>query len=414
MRRRAACLMTLLGLLASAAPAWAGVCSLDDRPGATLLLPYFEVDLASPAGRTTLFTINNAAAEPVLVNVVLWTDMGVPTLNFPVYLTGYDVQTVNLRDLFDGRVPQTASDAQDPQDAISPQGMLSQDIGFPSCDGLLPPLAQLPDWLLAHLRLVHTGNVSPIWRMCAGQYLNDDVARGYVTMDTASRCAFLFPSDPGYFGPGGLATSQNVLWGDFFYVDPANAFAQGENLIRLQADPVALAGKRTFYGRYVNGSGADGREPLPSIWAVRYLSAGTFSGGTDLVAWRDSGRVNKPFPCHQPPTPLVLKEYVPFDEEENPFVPVPLPIDPPLPLPPLDYLPAEANRFTVGQEHLRTPFDFGWIYVDLGLFPSGIFDPSQGWVGVVMKANGRFSAGLGATPLASGCRPEDRPFPRPE
>ena len=37
-----------------------------NRPGATLLLPYFEVDLDHPAGVTTLFSINNASATAVL------------------------------------------------------------------------------------------------------------------------------------------------------------------------------------------------------------------------------------------------------------------------------------------------------------------------------------------------------------
>ncbi|HEX9940471.1 MAG TPA: hypothetical protein VGG03_00530, partial [Thermoanaerobaculia bacterium] len=185
---------------------------------------------------------------------------------------------------------------------------------------------------------------------------------------------------------------------------------------RLQADPVALAGKRTFYGRYVNGSGADGREPLPPVWALRYVSAGTFSGGTDVVAWRDSGRINQPFTCNRPPSwyPLALQDYAAFDEEENPFIPPTLPILPP-PLPAFTHLAAEANRFPVGQEARSTPFDFGWIYLDFGGVSAAgtMVDVSQGWVGVVMKAEKRFSVGVGATPLASGCRPEDRPFPRP-
>ena len=54
--------LTLLLAVSATPAAWAGSCSLDDRPGATLLLPYFEVDLDDPLGRTTLFSVNNAAA----------------------------------------------------------------------------------------------------------------------------------------------------------------------------------------------------------------------------------------------------------------------------------------------------------------------------------------------------------------
>ena len=77
MRRRLACCLTVLALLASAAPVFADACSLENLPAATLLLPYFEVDLDNPAGLTTLFSINNASATAALANVVVWTDLGV-------------------------------------------------------------------------------------------------------------------------------------------------------------------------------------------------------------------------------------------------------------------------------------------------------------------------------------------------
>ena len=97
-------------LLALLAPASSSAldCSIDHRPAATLLLPYFEVDPSDPSGMTTLFSVNNSGAAAVLANVELWTDLGVPTLTFQVYLTGYDVQTINLRDIFNGFLPRTA------------------------------------------------------------------------------------------------------------------------------------------------------------------------------------------------------------------------------------------------------------------------------------------------------------------
>lgn len=51
-------------------PATAELCSIDAVPAATLLLPYFEVDLDSSDGVTTLFSINNAEAAPALAHVV--------------------------------------------------------------------------------------------------------------------------------------------------------------------------------------------------------------------------------------------------------------------------------------------------------------------------------------------------------
>ena len=66
----------------AAAPARADACTLDNVPAATLLLPYFEVDPDESRRPTTLFSINNASARAALAHVVLWTDLGVPTLSF--------------------------------------------------------------------------------------------------------------------------------------------------------------------------------------------------------------------------------------------------------------------------------------------------------------------------------------------
>src|SRR4051812_12596807 len=130
--RKSAIFLLLAGLLASV-PAWAVICTVDDVPAATLLLPYFEVNLDDMWGVDTVFSVNNASATAVLAHVVVWSDLSVPVLDFNIYLTGYDVQTINLRDVLHGTLPRTASDIQDPTDTISPQGAFSQDISFASC-----------------------------------------------------------------------------------------------------------------------------------------------------------------------------------------------------------------------------------------------------------------------------------------
>src|SRR5436305_10978415 len=125
--------VSISAAVAPMSPAAAKTCALDVVPAATLLLPYFEVDLASPGGETTLISIDNASDQGVLAHVVLWTDWGVPTLAFDLYLTGYDVQTLNLRDLFSGTLPRTGP-------AISPVGALSLVTGdFPGCGATTGP-----------------------------------------------------------------------------------------------------------------------------------------------------------------------------------------------------------------------------------------------------------------------------------
>ncbi len=92
------------------APVQADMCTIDNVPAATLLLPYFEVSPVQGAV-TTLFSLNNASATAALAHITLWTDWSLPTVDFDVYLTGYDVVTVNLYDLiWLGNIPITADD----------------------------------------------------------------------------------------------------------------------------------------------------------------------------------------------------------------------------------------------------------------------------------------------------------------
>src|SRR5688572_22927392 len=76
-------------------------CDVSLMPAATLLLPYFEVDLQSntASALTTLFTVVNTTSTPQIAKVTLWTDWAYPVIDFPIYLTGYDVQAINLRDV---------------------------------------------------------------------------------------------------------------------------------------------------------------------------------------------------------------------------------------------------------------------------------------------------------------------------
>ena len=113
--------------MALALPTPAAICNLDVSPAATLLLPYFEVDLNDPNSITTLVSVNNASNAGVLAHVTVWSDLSVPVLTFNIYLTGYDIQTLNLRDMMTtGILPQTAPAGQDPNDTISPKGPKSR------------------------------------------------------------------------------------------------------------------------------------------------------------------------------------------------------------------------------------------------------------------------------------------------
>ena len=413
MKKTTLCL-ALLGLLALGGQAHALICTIDDVPAATLLLPYFEVDLSGPNGVTTLFSINNASATAVLAHVVVWSDLSVPVLDFNVYLTGYDVQTVNVRDILAGNLPQTASAGQDPGDKISPKGSFSQDINFASCSGQLP-IQQAPADLTASWRAALTGAFANHLGGCAGLAHGDNTARGYITVDTVNNCTLRFPGDPGYFGPGGTGdvTNQNVLWGDYFYVNPGQNFAQGETLVHIEASATNPAtstpGRYTFYGRYVAWSAADNREPLSTTFATRFINGGIFTGGTSLLVWRDSKVDQTAFTCGRLPSwfPLGQENITIFDEQEHPNLPPGCQISPCTTTSTTPF-PAETQRVDVGGADFSVPFPFGWLYLNLN-FDSGSPDPSfdplaqQAWVTTVMDAESRFSVGYDAIQLDSAC-----------
>ncbi|MDX1632282.1 MAG: hypothetical protein R3234_10495, partial [Thermoanaerobaculia bacterium] len=111
--RRSITLAALVSITILAAPGHGQPqeCLVGPGKAASLLIPYFEVDLANPQATTTLFAIGEGVSTPTLARVVLWTDWGIPTLAFDVYLDPLDVQTVNLRDVFDGTIPSTGETA---------------------------------------------------------------------------------------------------------------------------------------------------------------------------------------------------------------------------------------------------------------------------------------------------------------
>jgi hypothetical protein len=404
-------LLSFLGLLALVQTASATDCGIEAAPAATLLLPYFEVDLANctSGGATTLFSVNNSSANAALAHVVVWSDLSVPVLNFNVYLTGYDVQAVNLCDvLVNGNLPQTASAGQDPSDVISPKGPLSQDINFASCSGQLPP-PPLSATIINYLQTSLTGQFVSLVGKCAGFNYGDNIARGYITVDTVSNCTLRFPTDSGYFAAGGFgdATDQNVLLGDYSHVNPGAHLAQGYTMVHIQADPnrpeTSTSGQYTFYGRYVNWTAIDNRQPLPTRFFARYANGGAFTRSTQ-TAWRDT-KVNQGFfTCGTLPSwyPLGQANLVVFDEQEHvaQLAGTPIPF------------PGAAQRVTVNSPALPTPFSFGWNFFDLNATAGSAppVDPlkEQAWMSLTMEAS-TWSVGYPAfqlstcpTPLPTG------------
>jgi hypothetical protein len=305
---------------------------------------------------------------------------------------------------------------------------MSQDINFPGSSGPCAAPAYGPlgaGFVQGHLQPALTGNQSSEVG-CVGVNYGDGIARGYVTVDSVTTCNLEFPSTPGYFT--GVADFRNILWGDYFYVDPANEFAQGETLVHIEACVPGNgfigyvgngagfcpfgAGDFTFYSRYVGNTGVDQREGLASQFAVRYITGGLFDGGTDYIVWRDSRStdiVGGPCPAENDFVwyPLNQELVVAFDEEENneELCFTTSDVSPPTGGQQTCF-PIETGRYNVrssavpGSQSLDPSFDFGWMFLDLDLTGA---QPSQAWVTAVMSALGRFSVGFDAIQLDSVC-----------
>ena len=371
-------------LLVAAGDAQAGVvpssCSHGPVPAATLLMPYFEVDLAGGDRQTTLISVTNAGDHATLAHVVLWTDWGMPTLAFDLFLAEDEVQTMNLRDLFSGFLPAT---------------------GGGSFVGCTNPLA-LPNvdaTALARLRQQHTGQPDGQGKCAGSGRAGVDVATGYVTIDVAQECSATrpYPINNGYFVAGGtgIASNENLLLGDFFYVDGAQNYAQGNEAVHIVADAARFGGwQSTFYGAWTGYTGDDARAPLGTRYRSRYLSGGAFSGGTDFIVWAEpSFAITQGVTCGDRPASVDPCQYLlftPFDEDAADETPI------------YNNVVSEvAARISVGGEELPVDSPFGFVNVENRLSVGCTFEPSinvplQSWVMALASASGRFSVGLNA------------------
>ncbi len=370
-----------------------GSCIVGNTPSATLLFPYFEVDLDNPEGKSTLISINNISTGPAVAKVVMWTDCHLPVLSFDIFLKGNEVATINLRDVIvQGSLLATSPDA-------------AGQVAFPSCS---TPLANpvLDGAARADLQAKLVGQPSPADALCYGSDREQSrVAIGFLTVDALNDCSttIRFPDDEGYFvaGGNGLASNDNVLWGDYYLVDPSEDFAQGYEAVSVVADPDRFADSeiRSFY--QVTDDERDDRVPLSSKLRTRFLNGGAFDGSTQFIIWAQRSPALIPFVCDVAagscPQATELVFGMDFYNQEaeltgtNLFSP-----------------PAFVGRYEV--EELGAGTDFGFLDLnstapsDVG--PPGAFLQRQAWMLQTSSASGRFSVGLTATRLDDLCKPD--------
>jgi hypothetical protein len=317
-------------------------CDISTAPAATLLLPYFAVDTRA-GGQTTLFTITNVSRFPQIAHVTVWSEYSVPVLDFNIFLTGYDVQGINLYDLLQrGIVAPDAAPAGDNgfTSSGSTPGAYSLDndanpnfgAGAEAACTTLP--GNLPSTVVAAYQtalstgLWTCGASHPVGGNHPGTYI------GYVTVDVANTCSINLPDNPTYFNTELLY--DNVLIGDYQQLGPAPAGqvatsfdGAGNPMVHIRAIPEggpagssAVVGTNlpfTFYDRYTPAGDrtADRRQPLPSAFAARWIETGTYA--TNYKIWREGTGTDA---CTSASTANYTLNYVSeivrFDDAENP------------------------------------------------------------------------------------------------
>src|SRR5581483_10523623 len=216
-------------------------CDIGVVPAATLLLPNFEVDFDQPpeTARTTLFTIINTSRNPQIARVTLWTDWAYPVFTFNLFLTGYDVQAINLLDLLGVRgviaPPHGTSSSATPGERSMPN---SANPNFTAdavrvCTGG----EKIPPALLTDVRdALISGRISSCQSPVGGTH-GGNLAMGYATIDVVSTCGTSSPAEERYYDE---ILYDNVLIGDWQIIDPdpvRGNFAGGSPLVSIRAIP---------------------------------------------------------------------------------------------------------------------------------------------------------------------------------
>ena len=348
-------------------------CDIGTTPAATLLLPFFDVDFTNGT-KNTIFTIVNTSPNPQIAHVVLWTDWSFAALDFNVFLTGYDVQGISLRDIFaNGQIAPTPSGGVGGTSitgSVNGPGNSSFSVnstrtanvanGAPGAqpfDNDANPFfttatancinlpGAIPQALLTDLRTIFTTGAAGaiIGNGCGSIRLGGSHpdAIGYVTVDVASNCTTNLPG-PAYFTTDILF--DNVLTGDYediFLASGGLANASGGSpLVHIRAVPeggpagvpVPTNLPFTFYDRYT-GSGTnqgrtvDRRQPLPNTFAARWIQGGTGGFNTNFQIWREglgspTGSSTTCTSASSTNIPavnsaLLITDEVRFDEHEN-------------------------------------------------------------------------------------------------
>jgi len=316
--------MAVVAVLAIASSAGAITCTIDQRPAATLLIPYFQATfnadgtvLGTGTGALdTLVTIGNASSAPMLAHVNVFNERTELVLDFNIALTGFDIQSFSVASVLRGNLPVTPiniSHVPEVKDAnqVTINGDVCQrnssSVVYPSAGGYLRvkptspatgldnqlatvayPAGPFPTSFL--FQVLDSLDTTADTNTCGGEGVDNKITNpihGYITIDHANYCNLSNPSDPAYYTNDAIGMENN-LWGDYIYISGAGVGTEGFAAVAIEADasladvtaaPTSLAGvagRRTFYRRYVTVA-----DPAGCLNAFPAPQSGFDCGGGD-------------------------------------------------------------------------------------------------------------------------------------
>jgi hypothetical protein len=399
-------------------------CDIGTYPAATLLLPYFEVELGKPENQAsnTIFTVVNTSRLPQITRVTIWTDYGYPTIWFNVFLTGYDAQSFNMYDLLaNGSSPRTSANDHVGDRSLSTN---SQHVSLDACGNLGGQLTQ--DALTEVQTALTTGRPSAAaLNGCKVGGEHPTLAVGYVTVDVVNSCSSVSPLDSAYYSQ--VLLFDNVLTGDYerFNPDPTvGNYAGGNPLVHIKAVPeggkagsIIPAGNSlpyTFYDRFTPQAARriDRRQPLPAAFAARFIEGGTANFATDYAIWREGMDHLGPGGCNvSASSAMPYGSIIRFDEMENPTVAALAPGKSGTSLLTFPATSAKSTASSAFPPRVSSSVT-GWMYLNLdnaagasasASSPYSLARPSQNWVIVHLRADGRYAVDYDATTISNGC-----------
>jgi hypothetical protein len=336
--------VAIVALFAVAGSASAITCTVDQRPAATLLVPFFQASFnadgtVSPA-LDTLVTIGNASNAPMIAHVNVYNDLSELVLDFNIALTGYDIQSFSVANTLRGNLTNTpigTTHLVSVNDACQRNPLALTYTSPPAFNNArylrirpTTPATPLDNSLATTLygpgpfaggflfNVLDSLDDTPDTVECGGVDGEiEGLIKGYITIDHANYCNLSNPRDFNYYELDAIGMENN-LWGDVLFTSNSGLPTIGSSTVNIEAastptgvgSPLAAnippTQPRTFYARYTdaldplcapancpafgtnpwNQGIGDQREPLGLRYAARWFDSAGAGITSFFLVWR--------------------------------------------------------------------------------------------------------------------------------